>query len=101
MVQAGQMEVLRTGGGTSQLPTATCEYLQNLAPAHRRLFPVSDDSEVESGVHEDDTPEGVRQLSLKVAMLRTVLGGWLEGLKGEEDKAGVHSQFRTISFLVK
>ena len=72
-------------------PPATFALLHSLAPAHERVFPVQL-APVRPDTNDDDSTEARKEMVEKAALLRVVLGGWMEGLGTEEGKSGCHSE---------
>jgi len=79
------------GPSTQLLPPATYALLHDLAPAHSRVFPVQL-APIRPDTNDDDSVEGRKEMVEKAALLRVVLGGWMEGLGTEEGKNGCHGE---------
>lgn len=80
--------------GSTQLPQATYSLLQTLRPAHAKAFPVdATRTPCRPETLEDDTAAGRVDFGQRAALIRLVLGGWMEGLGAEEGKNGSHCEF--------
>lgn len=86
------------GSSTQMAPPATFALLHSLAPAHERVFPVHL-APIRPDTNDDDSVEGKKEMVEKAALLRVVLGGWMEGLGSEEGKNGCHSELARSSRL--
>ncbi|ORY85368.1 hypothetical protein BCR35DRAFT_53978 [Leucosporidium creatinivorum] len=86
------------GPSTQLLPPATYALLHDLAPAHSRVFPVQL-APIRPDTNDDDSAEGKKEMVEKAALLRVVLGGWMEGLGTEEGKNGCHASNTTSEMI--
>lgn len=81
--------------GVLRHPPATYNLLHELAPAHQRVFPLAplpQQGLTRPDTNDDDTVQGRKEMADKSALLRVVLGGWLEGLAAEETQDGSHGE---------
>jgi hypothetical protein len=77
----------------TQFPQATFTLLQTLRPALVKAFPVQQHDPARADAVDDDTPEAKVDLGDRVALIRVILGGWMEGLAAEEGKNGAHGEW--------